>query len=164
MSEVSIAASTSAQTHWLEYVSALGPLVIATFIAYVAYQQWVVNRNTLREKLFERRLEVFDGAHNFISAILRDGACDNETLSQFTAITHRARFLFGKDTQSRLTSMRSNAIRMQYLRNVWDNPENSDERSKMIEENYEILKKFSNEITAIWKHFDPYLGFGKTKY
>ena len=71
------------EPHWIEYVRAFGPAIIAVFVAYIAYQQWQVNRAVLREKLFDRRFELFKDTQRFLSAILRDGELKGEALAEF---------------------------------------------------------------------------------
>ncbi|WP_415403682.1 hypothetical protein [Tateyamaria sp. SN3-11] len=135
MNEAASLANELHRTDWLEYISALGPMLIATFIAYIAYQQWVVNKTTLREKLFERRLKVFDETHDFLAHVMRNGNCEDDALVRFGGTEHRARFLFGPEIQERLQSGRKDAVQIQYLQKVWDKPENSATRAEMIEQN-----------------------------
>jgi len=60
------------ELHWTEYLKALGPTIIAMIVVYIAYQQWRVNQANLREKLFERRFEVFKQTQAFLSEIFRE--------------------------------------------------------------------------------------------
>jgi hypothetical protein len=43
---------------WLSYLTALGPLVIGAFVAYVAFSQRQVARATCAEKLFDKRYRI----------------------------------------------------------------------------------------------------------
>ena len=53
---------------WFEYLRALGPLLIAVFVAYIAYENWRISRANFREKLFDRRFETMRSLREFKQA------------------------------------------------------------------------------------------------
>jgi hypothetical protein len=64
---------------WVNLLSALLTPTIAMLGIYIAYQQWSVNRANLREKLFERRFQIFKKAQSFLSEILGKAKLSDES-------------------------------------------------------------------------------------
>ncbi|MCP9758484.1 hypothetical protein EGI20_04030 [Aquitalea sp. S1-19] len=64
---------TSICPELFDYVVAIGPpfvtSVIATFVAFVAYQQWKTNQNKLRLDLYNRRFEVYSNTITFFQEL-----------------------------------------------------------------------------------------------
>ncbi|KIC29338.1 hypothetical protein [Leisingera sp. ANG-M6] len=149
--------------HWLEYFRALGPVVIASFVAYVAFQQWNVNRSTLREKLFDRRWQVFKDTQKFLSGILREATFDDQALWDYTDACQRARFLFGKKLHDYLIEIRSAALKMRLKAAQYKDLPVGDERSKLVEEEHEQLKWLNNQMDLIFEAFEEYISFQKAK-
>ena len=50
------------------------PIIMAIFLAYIAYQQMVTNRNKLRLDLYNKRFEVYSVALEFYQELIGDGA------------------------------------------------------------------------------------------
>lgn len=94
---------------WTEYLKALGPTLIAGIVAYIAWQQWRVSRATLREKLYERRWEIFINTQRFLRSIYEDAKVSSEEFQKFSETCRRARFLLGDDLSGYLEEVRSRA-------------------------------------------------------
>ncbi|WP_299679527.1 hypothetical protein [uncultured Roseobacter sp.] len=54
--------SAGTDPHWIEYVRALGPIIIGVAVAYIAYMQWKLAKSSLDEKLFDRRYAIISFA------------------------------------------------------------------------------------------------------
>jgi len=80
--------------NWLELLKALGPLIIGVIVAYIAYQQWKVNRATLREKLFDRRIKIYIDACNIHDQIIATHTVTDTTYFEFNSSVTSAYFLF----------------------------------------------------------------------
>ena len=65
----------SEQIHWTEYLRALGPMIIAFIVAYIAFERWRMARANFAEKLFDKRFAILDAFRELaIRAIHEDEA------------------------------------------------------------------------------------------
>ncbi|KQI72041.1 hypothetical protein AN191_07755 [Loktanella sp. 5RATIMAR09] len=151
------------ELHWTEYVKALGPTLIALFVAYVAFQQWKVNQATLRERLFERRMAVFAQTQTLLSSILRSAKCDDDALANFHSAPQVARFLFEKDLANYLEKIRRSALAMRLAQTKYDGLPVGEERSKHVDAEHKELAWLTEQLDCIFVHFQPYLGFSNHK-
>jgi len=71
---------------------ALTPLV-AVIVAYIAYQQYRIQRLQFRHDSYERRLTVFKAVRSFAAGIVREGRVDYPTSQSSTRMPRRL-FLF----------------------------------------------------------------------
>lgn len=149
--------------HWTEYVSSLGPLLVAVFIAYVAYQQWVVNKANLRERLFEKRFELFKQTQRFLTSIMQSASVEDDQLPDFFDAVQRSRFLFGKDIQDYLDEIRKRALQMRMYKVKLERLEVGPKRSKIVELENRELTWLIEQGSVVFKKFGPYLSFGKNK-
>ena len=69
---------------WVDVLAALLTPLIALLAVAIAYQQWRLNRANLRERLFDRRFELFKASQAFLSEILAKATFDDEALWRFT--------------------------------------------------------------------------------
>lgn len=151
------------ELHWTEYLKAIGPTLIAIFIAYVAFQQWQVNRANLREKLFERRFAVFKQTQVFLSSVMRDETVSNKTLGEFHDGPQIARFLFGRDVQNYLFEIRKRAVSIRkYSRKMKTLPV-GDQLTELVNKEDADLDWLVQQLDVIFDIFEPYLGFEKHK-
>jgi hypothetical protein len=93
----------------------LSPLVVpitAGITTYVAYQQWVTNRNRLRIELYDRRAAVLRASREFISSIMGPARVDGEALAAFVRGVAEADFLFDRDLVRHLDEIYKKAVRM----------------------------------------------------
>jgi len=151
------------ELHWTDYLKAVGPTLIAIFIAYVAFQQWQVNRANLREKLFERRFAIFKQTQTFLSTIFRQAKVNDKALTEFHEAPQLARFLFGKDIQDYLNELRKSALKIRlYSIKLKDIPV-GEKRNEMVEKEHDELTWLTDQLEVLFDRFDPYLGFEKHK-
>tara|TARA_R110002072_G_scaffold260864_1_gene419469 strand:- start:564 stop:1028 length:465 start_codon:yes stop_codon:yes gene_type:complete len=148
--------------HWTEYLRALGPLVIALFVAFIAYQQWKVNRAALREKLFDRRWQVFKETQSFLSEILREAKYEDESYWKFTDTCQRARFLFDGKVSDHMMEIGNRSTKMRMYQRRYEVLAVGDERSELIEKEHQELKWLTDQIDPIFELFRPYLSFKET--
>jgi hypothetical protein len=63
--------------YWLKFITSLSPIVITLVIggiaAYIAYQQYIINRNKFRFELFEKRLSSYQSLLDFLFEIETNG-------------------------------------------------------------------------------------------
>lgn len=78
-------------------LSASLPVVIAGIVAYIAWQQFAVNRRQHRLALFEKRLVVFNSTMKMISSVVQAANADLTQCFQFIRDTRDHEFLFGSE-------------------------------------------------------------------
>jgi hypothetical protein len=145
--------------HWTEYLKALGPTLIAGIVAYVAWQQWRVNRAALREKLFDRRWDIFKETQAFLSAILTAGKVPDDELARYFDTCQRARFLLGEELSDYLEEIRKRAINMRMHGRKREGLEPGEERSRHVDGEYDELHWLTKQLGEIFNKFMPYLSF-----
>ncbi len=150
---------TAADCHWIEYVRAFGPVLIGLAVIWIAYQQWQVNRANLREKLFERRFEVFEESRDFLEAVVRNGGLDDYNLSAIWRAINLSRFLFDKELTEYLSELRTRAVRQQFIQKEISKLPLGDERSELTEDEVNQLNWLAAQKNVIYDKFQPYLGF-----
>jgi hypothetical protein len=57
---------------FIQYIQALGPILVAVAVGYVAYQQWDTSRAKLKLDLFELRFAAFVAARTIVAAVLHN--------------------------------------------------------------------------------------------
>ena len=77
-----------------EYVVSM---VLAVILAYVAYQQMVINRDKLRLDLYNKRFEIYTATLQFYQELTADGV-SSETHKSFIQQKEAAKFLFSQDS------------------------------------------------------------------
>ncbi len=147
------------ELHWTEYLKALGPTIIAMIVVYIAYQQWRVNQANLREKLFERRFEVFKQTQAFLSEIFREAKLNDSNLENFHNAPQVARFLFDKKLSGYLLDIRSHALKMRMYARKHNDLEVGEKRSELVEQEHVELEWLTDQLNVIFDKFEPYLGF-----
>ena len=99
---------------WVEYVKALGAPIVALIAACIAgciaYQQWKTARNKLKLDLFEKRLQVYNAAAVIVELINNPYAPDRDHLDECTDKFVGARWLFGREIEQYLNSLKESAI------------------------------------------------------
>ncbi|MEM8653783.1 MAG: hypothetical protein AAGF36_03490 [Pseudomonadota bacterium] len=148
---------------WFEYLKALAPALIALFVAYIAYQQWLVNRSNLKEKLFDRRFEIFKGTQRFLSHILRDAKVSDDQLFEFFDVVQRSRFMFDKEIHLYLVEVRKRALKLQTYQAELLELEAGTDRKNIVHMKYEQLKWLTDQGPKIFDIFAPYMSFGRNR-
>lgn len=144
-------------------ISGLVTTAIAVIVAIIAWQNWETNRAVLREKLFDRRFQVFRETQEFLSEIMRDAKFTSESFWKYTDTCQRARFLLGRPAANFLLEIRRRANQMNYHQTMVDSPTVGAERPKHISDQHEHLVWLVAQLDLLFDHFEPFLGFEKHK-
>lgn len=119
-------------------------LLVALFVAWIALQQWWINREKLRLDLFARRHAIFDSTRKFIASIVREGRVDLPTQQEFWAGTVDASFLFHADVVGYIEEIHQKAIKLHYHAQM-QRPEVPD-REKHIEAEMKLVLWFAEQL------------------
>ncbi len=142
----------SSAPHWLEYIRALGPALIALFVAWVAYQQWQVNKATAKEKLFDRRLEIYRGAREFYIEMHQTGTCSDEALGKMSETWAASLFLFPEEFRECLLAFRSLGVDLMHHNRL-----GKDGSDRVLEVQNALPDEFNKLIDA----FRPFMTFSE---
>ena len=144
-------------------LSGIATPAIAAIVALITWQNWGTNRGVLREKLFERRFEIFLETQNFLSMLTgKDDQLDIE-IWRFSDTCQRSRFLFGHKIFEYLDNIRRTAFDTQFQQSVMKNPDQYDDSQDQIRKYCENKKWYFKQLTVIFDEFSPYLSFEKHK-
>ena len=143
--------------------STLVTVTIAGVAVLIAYQQWAVNKATLREKLFDRRFIVFRETQAFLSEIFREAKFSEASFLSFSDTCQRARFLFGKPMHGYLEEVRRRAGKMSLLHVQLKIMPVGEQRNNTSDLAHNELMWLIDQLKSIFDRFEPYLGFEKDK-
>ncbi|WP_395670195.1 hypothetical protein [Rhodoferax sp.] len=87
---------------WFDYTSALTPVFIALFVAFIAYRQWRVAREKLRLDLYNKRFTIFEVTLNFYQQLLDGRNISAEEMQslhrKYIGAMIESKFLFSPST------------------------------------------------------------------
>ena len=132
-------------------------LVIALFLAYIAWQQWRTARNRLKFDTFQKRFAVYEAAKNLIYDALVGTHLTNEQLNIFQRDTSGAIFLLSSDISGYLEELFKNALELSQLwSQITDSPP-AEERAIIAERQREIRLWFEEQREEIDRKFSRWL-------
>jgi hypothetical protein len=163
--------NSCASKEWIDYIAALTPIVVALFVAYIAYRQWRIAREKLRLDLYNRRFTIFETTLRFYHELL-----DSENLNAPPIeATHRlfitamieSEFLFSEKCKahSLMTEFNKSAFVIigsrRILKGIHVTPELLTSTSdRLIDE----LESLHAKIDEIKKSVSQYLAFHNITY
>ena len=109
-------------------------VLLAVFAAYIAYQQFRLQREKFKLDLFEKRFQVFAASRKLLSIILQDARLELKDLFEYRGAVAEAAFLFGEDITTYLREIDKKALRMHSLHDKLKGISPGEERSKIVEE------------------------------
>ena len=102
-----------------ESVKLFYPILLGLFLAYIAYQQHITNRNKLRLDLYNKRFEVYKDTLRFYQELV-DGELLKETHLSFIASKNASYHLFANDREvfSLLDKIHSESFKITGFKNL----------------------------------------------
>jgi hypothetical protein len=147
-------------------------IIIAILLAYIAWQNYRINKGGLRIQkdklrldLFDRRLKVFESCRQLISFIVTNGKPTREELYKFYVGSAEAGFLYGDEIDSYIEEMSNKGLRliqvMEFLREKIYTSE--EQKLKFIDESDVLFFWFTGQHKASRELFKKYLHFSIDK-
>ena len=135
-----------------EFSKAMLTPMIAIVTAYIAWQQWKINKQKLSLDLYDRRLKVYEEVRQILSIILRDAKASYDDLLKFYRTSSEADFLFGPDIQAYIDEIYQHGVQLQR----W----NSEYRdyTQQIPDGYDhekVCDGMHSELMWLTKQFEP---------
>jgi len=92
---------------WIDLLEAFGPLIAAFVAVGVGLMQRHLQKQQLKQDLFEKRYKVYALTQDFAAAALRVGVSGDEAITKFSNGTAHAEFLFDKDVLEFIDSIKN---------------------------------------------------------
>lgn len=145
---------------YVDFAAGLLTPVIAVLATYIAWQQWQTNRLRVKHDLYERRLVIYSALIQFLSVIGRNAQASNAEAAIFLQNTRESCFLFGTDIPDYLNTVYLNWVELCKQETMLEGSHRlpvGEARSKMVDENDELLKWFNDQFDIGREKFAPYM-------
>ena len=119
-------------------------------------------RQLLSLEVYERKIQIYRITKQFLGVILAEATATTEQISQFARDTDEAIFLFDRELAEYLRMLNKKAARLYATHERLDNQylPVGDERSKLAEENGEILMWFTEQFEIMREYFYKHIALG----
>jgi hypothetical protein len=151
---------------WVQILNALLTPLIAVIAAYIAWQQYLTNHNSLRNQLYERRHAVFKAFMSYLADIIREGKTNYQRTGQFYAEASEAEFLFSDAIPKHMEELYSKGIDLVSLHEKIYPSDGSpglpvgEERGKVVKETGDLIKWFLRQIKITKEMFKSEMKVG----
>lgn len=110
-------------------------------------------------EVYDRRLPIYESTQSFLGAVISNAAPTVAELFAFARGTDHALFLFDQPLADYLRELYEKGVRLHFLREAIDPAKAKEEpqRKAYIEEDYELLLWFSDQLRVSRERFLPYL-------
>lgn len=98
--------------HWAVLIAVIAITAVAMFGAYIAWNLWSTNRDLLRERIFDRRFEIFKATQSLISRVAKDEGISWHSANELSDIAQQARFMFPEKDAQYFDLLRRNALEL----------------------------------------------------
>jgi len=141
-------------------VSALSISVVAVFGAYIAWNLWKTNHNILRERLYDRRYEIFEATQTLIAGIVQEKGLTWESARLFGDVSQRARFMFSAEDSQYFELLRTKALELAQVTSLTDVKLRS-QAAVDREQQQELCDWFDEQVEEVFSRMNKYLLFEK---
>lgn len=147
-----------AEPHWTAYFAALLTPVVAIFAVHVAASQWTTARNKLRFDLFEKRFAVYQGARNFLGAVMTTGKVGDEAMFKYMEATQAAKWIVSQEVHDYLErEIYKPALELQSIDAELDGMPVGQGRTRKVERKAELRKHLYAQFHSLDTWFSEYL-------
>ena len=149
----------------LKVFSGLLTPLIGVVTVYIAWQQWLTNRQKLVLDRYDRRLRVYQEVMKIIGLIVRDAKAAPDDLLQFRAKVAEADFLFGLEVMQYIDLLYKRGLHLwarstEYRDFTQAHPPGYDHQ-KVVDEMQSHLVWFTEQVGAAKEIFRKYLDVSK---
>ena len=144
-----------------ETVAACASAVAALASAYIAYVQYTVSRESVRESLFEQRFQIFHAYQRLIiSAASTSNADPGKLFEAVTAARATATFLLDQSALDYLDELYKRGFALIQFDRLWPTPGmylSSEQKAETFSRHRQEAEYFGKEIEVLVKWFGPVL-------
>lgn len=133
----------------------------ASFLAYIAYQQFLVNKNKLKLDMYNKRFEIYTITLQFYQELIADCAT-SETRKEFIKQKEAAKFLFSEDLSiySLLNEMHEKSFKIKVFKSNRSELEKYPEQfDKVAKESLEVVNWLEVAIKELNTKLNKFLCF-----
>ena len=153
----------------IEAISAIAQILIATSVAYVAWQNYIINKDRfrvdsdqMRLNLYDRRYKVFEGFRSYFLSFVIQAEINMDELQEFMLTTVDTGFLFGEEVVEYRKIVIDNSIKLKQIIAKLERGVGEDQKRAHLAVEAEKLEKWfvsENENEKINTLFKKYLHF-----
>ncbi len=99
----------------MEILSGYLTPLIAILAAYIAWQQYKINKRRFLFETYEKRLKIYTATQDFLDNILKDGKAEYANIFLFSNRTSEVIFLFDKPIQDKIEEIFKKSIELHNL-------------------------------------------------
>lgn len=154
----------SSDSTWVDLGTAIAPIFVAIFVAYIAFMQWRTADQKVRLDLYDRRFKIYDATVNFYNALSGDVKVVEflNARAEFFRAVRESQFLFSRESKiyDMLLDLREKAFAIHGFKAHGDALQIDpllwiDLHKKMLAE----LSTWDASIKSIEEAMEPYLNF-----
>lgn len=150
---------------WIDIFQALLTPAIALLVAYIAYQQWCINKNRLKHELFDRRYHMFELVRDFIGKITSYSRIDEQDRLKFYRATRGSRFIFDEKIAKYIEDINQGAVSIVMLYNdiqlleaaIAQGIDKEEEKDRTVRKLHDTIDSFPKRLDEIEAYFEKYL-------
>jgi hypothetical protein len=143
---------------WLQYIQALGTIVIAIVgVAIAVGQLWLASLR-LRHDYYDRRLKILEAARRLLAVVFTNANVSTEEFYKYVQTTADASFSLNNEIVSYLDEIRKKAIELiRVERRLKDGEMPDDERGRLADEASELVTWFTDQPPILAAKFKPFM-------
>jgi len=145
----------------IETLSALLSPLVAVIAATILYWQFRLEKRRFRMDLYDKRYPVYSATMQFLSSIAQDATVSQEELFKFLRNSKDKDLLFGNDVQEYLEKLYKKGVRLNYLKKKLEHEPVGEKRTKLVEEESDLVEWFINQFEESKTLFGVYLKIDK---
>lgn len=144
---------------YVELLAALLTPTIGVTTAWIAIQQYRLAKERMRRDLYDRRIAVYRGVVEVLSAIMTFGRVRGEELATWARVTAEKSFLFDEGLCDYLESIRKQAVAMWAvgIQLHEGNLPVGEKRAELAGKQGDLLLWLSEQLPEVQKRFAKYL-------
>jgi len=134
------------------------PFVLSAFLAYIAYQQLITNKNKLKLDLYNKRFEIYEDTLKLYHELDEENGSTKETMRKFIGSKEASKFLFSNDPSiySLLNEIHKESFKINACK---ENSNNKTANDELYERMHEASKIINDNIPILHKKLETYLSF-----
>ncbi|ENM5923836.1 hypothetical protein DX881_003831, partial [Vibrio mimicus] len=151
------------ESDWVTILSALLVPILTIIGIYVAYQQYVINRQRLNHETYERRLAVYKAVQLHLSKTVQMGRTTYQDALKFNSEASEAAFLFDSEISDLISKIYKQSISMaSYNEKLYPSGGGQglpigDKRNEVAEKESELLQWHMDTLSELKSIFHPHM-------
>lgn len=164
---VAIQSFPETSNSWIDISSGLLTPLIALLAAFIAWQQYKINKLRLRHETYERRVKIYKNVQKFLSEISANGHTKFDRCHEFYSEASEAAFLFDNEVMEFIDHLYDRGIELAERREELYPSDGSSGvqgagRGVVASRRAELFKWFVNQLSESKELFRKHIGIKST--